>query len=59
MEKRYLGDSVYVADDGFGLVLTTENGYGPNNTIILEPEVMESLKTYWKELCEEAVRGKG
>ena len=26
MDKTYLGDSVYVADTGYGIVLTTENG---------------------------------
>ncbi len=45
-EKTYLGDSVYVDFDGFGIVLTTENGYGPSNTITLEPEVLEALTNY-------------
>lgn len=45
--KEYLGDSVYVALDGYGgLVLTTENGLGPSNTIVLEPEVYAALVEY-------------
>ena len=43
--KVYLGDSVYAKHDGFGVVLTTENGLpdDPSNTIYLEPSVIASL----------------
>lgn len=42
--KQYLGDSVYAdLDDARGILLTTENGFGPSNTIYLEPEVYEAL----------------
>lgn len=44
--KDYLGDSVYADFDGYGIILTTENGYGPGNTIVLEPEVLEALNRY-------------
>jgi hypothetical protein len=30
--KDYLGDSVYVSSDGFGVSLTTENGMLKSNT---------------------------
>ena len=46
MNKEYLGDSVYCKfDPAFGdsLELTTENGLGPSNTIILEAEVIFAL----------------
>ena len=44
MSKTYLGDSVYAEWDEFNrLVLTIENGYGPSNTIVLEPEVLDAL----------------
>ena len=48
MRKAYLGDSVYVEYDGWGLILTTENGLpaDPSNTIHLEPEVVDSLLDY-------------
>lgn len=44
--KSYLGDSVYVDFDGYALTLTTENGLGPTNTIVLEPEVVRALVEY-------------
>ena len=42
--KTYLGDSVYATLDDFRcLVLTTENGLGPSNRIVLESETWEAL----------------
>lgn len=48
--KDYLGDSVYAEFDGYGIVLTTENGEGPSNRIVLEPQVLESLNRYVERL---------
>lgn len=48
--KSYLGDSVYVEFDGYGLVLTTENGYGPSNKVVLEPEVYAALLAFVEAL---------
>lgn len=45
-KKVYLGDSVYAEFDGFGIKLTTENGLGPSNTIVLEPEVYGNLTEF-------------
>lgn len=51
--KMYLGDSVYADfSDGY-IILTTENGYGPSNTIALEYEVLEALDLYRKKLERE------
>ena len=50
MSQVYIGDSVYVAFDGNGLILTTNNGYGAINTIYLEQEVYEQLVVYVKSL---------
>ena len=50
MYKDYLGDSVYADFDGFSIVLTTENGYGPSNTIALEPNVLRALDHYREAL---------
>jgi hypothetical protein len=50
--KTYLGDSVYCDFDGCGYVLTTENGFGPSNTIILEPEVFQRFVAYVKSVNE-------
>jgi hypothetical protein len=44
--KTYLGDSVYAEHDGYMLTLTTENGYGPSNTIHLEPEILDALDAF-------------
>lgn len=41
--KDYLGDSVYAAWDGENVTLTTENGVGVSNEIILEPAVVRAL----------------
>lgn len=37
---------MYVEFDGYALTLTTDNGLGPSNIIILEPEVYTALKDY-------------
>lgn len=46
MKKCYLGDSVYVEYENGMLKLTTENGYGPTNTIYMEDLVYRSLVAY-------------
>lgn len=48
MSKTYLGDSVYAVSDGWGVILTTENGLpsDPSNTIYLEDSVIEALIRY-------------
>jgi hypothetical protein len=51
--KAYLGDSVYVERDGRGVVLTTENGYGPTNTILLEAEVLDALLGFVARIVED------
>lgn len=54
MNKIYLGDSVYCdVEDGM-FKLTTENGFGPTNTIYLEPETYEALKLYADTLLARA-----
>lgn len=54
--KSYLGDSVYAEVDGLGdLILTTDNGFGPSNTIYLGPEVWTRLVEYIKESNEHSV----
>lgn len=50
--KTYLGDSVYADFDGYNLVLTTENGFGASNLIVLEPPVVEALTNYLTRLKE-------
>lgn len=52
--KKYLGDSVYVDVDRGALVLTTENGFGPSNTIILESEIYDALIAYVEHIRQQA-----
>jgi hypothetical protein len=48
VQREYLGDSVYAECDGFGITLTTNNGYpdDPRNKIFLEPAVIAALLEY-------------
>ena len=48
--KEYLGDSVYVDFLGDAICLTTDNGLGPTNEIVLEWDVYEALVRYVKRL---------
>lgn len=57
VRKQYLGDSVYADFDGFAVILTTENGLGPSNTIILDPEVYEALQKYVEYAKAEESKG--
>lgn len=48
IRKTYIGDSVYAEVKDGRLILTTENGRGPSNTIIMEPEIWADLKMWVK-----------
>ena len=52
MARQYIGDSVYADFDGIAVILTTDNGFGPTNTIIIEPEVYGALQRYVAQLRE-------
>lgn len=41
--KYYLGDSVYAEDDGYDILLYLDNGLGPTNPIVLDPETIANL----------------
>jgi hypothetical protein len=45
-KKEYLGDGVYVAFDGYNIILTTEDGVRVTNTVVLEPPVYAALVRY-------------
>lgn len=49
-DKQYLGDGAYVDFDGFGLVLTAENGITATDRIVLEPPVWRALVRYARAL---------
>ena len=42
-DKHYLGDAVYYTYDGFGVMLTTEDGLHTISSIYLEPDVIAKL----------------
>ena len=48
MKKEYLGDGVYVAFDGYCLVLSAEE-----TAILLEPTIYNALLTYVNNLPDE------
>lgn len=49
---EYLGDSVYVRDDGFHVWLETRNGLptDPSNAIALDPHVLRAFVKYIERL---------
>ena len=49
MPKLYLGDSVYVDDGKYELILTTDDGNGPSNTIFMNLDVVDALVRYCTE----------
>ena len=46
MNKEYIGDGCYADYDGYGIVLTTSDGFTDTNTIVLEPYVFKALVEY-------------
>lgn len=46
----YLGDGVYVGNDGFQLWLFLSNGIEEYNFIALEPQAISSLLAYYKKI---------
>ena len=41
--KIYLGDGAYAEFDGFGFIITAEDGIRATNTVYLEPDCLEKL----------------
>ncbi len=50
--KKHLGNSVYMEIDGYGICLTTENGFTnePSNRIYLDIKMLKALDDYRKHL---------
>ena len=42
--KRYIGDGAYVECDGYGLILTTEDGIRTTNTVVINMGDIQELK---------------
>jgi hypothetical protein len=47
---EYLGDGVYVIYDGYGIWLHADSHEFPTDRIYLEPEVLEKLNNFAKEV---------
>lgn len=45
-DRRYLGDGIYIAHDGYALYMTTETGVGITNKIIIEPAQHKAYMRY-------------
>ena len=54
IEKRYLGDGVFVEISGGMLVLTAEDGIRATDTIYLEVEMYEALVAFYEEAARAA-----
>lgn len=54
--KVYLGDAVYVDNNGNTLILTVEDGVRVTNKIYLEPEVYHALVNYVVNKINETLR---
>ncbi len=50
--KDYMGDGVYIKDDGYYVMLTTENGISTQNSIAIEPLVWDAMVRYMKRVEE-------
>lgn len=50
MFKEYLGDGVYIQFDGYRIVVTTSDGISDTNTIVFEPEVLNSFINFIERL---------
>lgn len=49
----YLGDSVYACVDEGAIFIYTDNGFGPENRICLEPEVIAALVRFINRATQE------
>ncbi len=52
MNRKYLGDGLYMEYDGFNVWLITNNGVTDTNKVALEPEV---LKCFIDELVTQQI----
>lgn len=48
--KSYIGDGVYIKDEGFKIVLTTEDGVSVKNEIHIEPMEFKAIVDYVKRM---------
>jgi hypothetical protein len=51
--KEHLGDGAYAEYDGYGIVITAENGIVATDTVYLEPSVLKNLDRYRSQIKEQ------
>lgn len=51
--KVYLGDGAYAEFDGYGIMLTAENGITATDSIYLEPDIYATLTRFVDRLRHE------
>lgn len=56
-DKEYLGDGAYIEYDGWGFVLTTEDGIEVQNTVYLEPDLIERVTEFAKKRWQKKKEG--
>lgn len=49
-DKEYIGDGCYLTFDGYGFILTTENGVETTNLVYLDPETLRNLFSFIKDI---------
>lgn len=61
LDKRYLGDGVYVQSAGYGtaIIVTTENGVSVTNSIVLDERILRALNTYVNQYEEQLMKEQG
>jgi hypothetical protein len=57
-KQDYIGDGVYVEYDGFSYILKANDSVFPSDTIVLEPDVFNSLLKFIDN-CKNAKLEKG
>lgn len=51
--KTYIGDSVYMTFDGYRFIIFTDNGYGAQREIYLEPEQIDNILLFIQRMHDE------
>lgn len=51
--KDYMGDGIYIEDQGYGIRLTTENGISVQNEILFGNPEWKAIQHYMKRVEED------
>lgn len=53
MDKRHIGNGLYIEYDGTGLILTTEYGENVTSRIYLVPGMLDAMTQYNRDVAAE------